>query len=263
MQKDGSVTIESIAKNGRWLPKGIEVPDSWKNIKVNDTACTISEEEWKFIDSIITDMSPEEKEEFIAELELIFEGTSTLPIEMQQKVISRFGGYLINATEGQSGGPAPLWMEYGGHDRMSEADGVNLGYVTENHINTLMDYSIWADENRMQPPLPLLVQNRHSWVFNDTPIPFCDNYGPDSLEYFTSEAKTNFNNYNTEAAYVSIAKGLHYIEDLGNPFHTSSLYAQERHSGCPRIWFLYMFLGGSGFSSVRVSCPGRGLCIVW
>lgn len=209
MQKDGSVIIESLTKNGGLLPKGIEIPDSWKNIKINDTGYAISEEEWKFIDSIITDMAPEEKEKFIAELELIFEGTSTLPIEMQQKVISQFGGYLINATEGQSGGPAPLWMENGGHDRMSEADGVNLGYVAENHIYTLMDYSVWADDNRMQPPLPLLVQNRHSWVFNDTPIPFCDNYGPDSLEYFTSEARTNFNNYNTEAAYVSIAKGLH------------------------------------------------------
>jgi len=67
-------------------------------------------------------------------------------------------------------------------------------------------------------------------VIGDIPVPGYDNYGPDSLELYLNKARNQFNQGNVEEAYVYIGKALYYIEDLGNPFHKSSIYGQAHHT---------------------------------
>lgn len=87
----------------------------------------------------------------------------------------------------------------------------------------------------MPPPVPPFWYwiNRHSWVIGidiPAPPPLLDNYGPASLQYYLDDARENFSNYNEDAAYIEIGKGLHYIGDLGCPFHTSSAFGQAHHT---------------------------------
>ena len=44
-----------------------------------------------------------------------------------------------------------------------------------------------------------------------------------------NHARANFNNYDVSLAYVDMGKALHYIHDLGCPFHTSAAFGQAWH----------------------------------
>jgi hypothetical protein len=140
-------------------------------------------------------------------------------------------GYNITKPTGE-GGVAPLWCGYPSHYDMSTKIGEIWGWVTPEHNSTLGDYAGWADEglNRYEPWIFTWGRypNRHSWVIGEPPLQG-DNIGPDSLEYYLNNAREDFSNYASDDGYIEIGKGLHYIEDLGCPFHTSSVTEQEHH----------------------------------
>lgn len=228
LHDDGSVSI--VPENSKTtMLKAVEIPESWKMMDSNEEKLVPSDQDWAYIKSILTDLSEKEQEILIYETQRIYEGTSDLSEKEQAEVLQQIGYSLIRATEGE--GPLPKWYGSNGHWQMSTTAGTLLTYITTAHISTLGDYSYWADQNRlMQPPLPGLLENRHSWVLGEPGIPGLDNYGPASCEYFMNRARINFNQYNVEAAYIDIAKGLHYIEDMGCSFHTSAIYGQSHHS---------------------------------
>ena len=154
----------------------------------------------------------------------------SLSEEEQKKVLEQIGRYLIQATEGN--GTTIKWAtQKSGHSQISTSAGDQLKYVIPEHVTTLKQYSGWGDEERLNPPLLGLAINRHSWVLGELGIPFADNFAPASLEYFMNLAKAGFNLNNVAEGYTNVGKGLHYIEDLGNPFHTSSITGQAYHSG--------------------------------
>jgi hypothetical protein len=178
-----------------------------------------SKEDWAFLQTVMTDLSEKEQIQLIAEAKKIFDGTSTLSKEEQNTIVKKIGNYIIIATE--RGGNTPKWWGQPGHYQLSMAVQQNLGSLSTTHATLLGDYAVWADQNRDQPPLSWLIQNRHSWVLDGSGLAGFDNYGPDSCAYFIDNARTDFNNYNTDSAYTNIGKSLHYIEDLGCPFHTT------------------------------------------
>ena len=227
LYKNGTVvtgSVESGSKNARIL-NGVEIPQSWKNLSVEKHELT--EEDWKFLRDSMTDLSEEEKDKLLNEFKEIIESRSKLSKEEQTKICQKVGHYIIEATEGS--GTQPKWATgTSGHEGLSRAVGSNMAYITSGHVDTLGAYSGWADDNRDQPPIGV-VENRHSWVIDDIFVPYCDNYGPDSCEYFMDHARTNFTQYDVDPAYVDIGKGLHYIEDLGCPFHTTGGLGQGHH----------------------------------
>ena len=229
LYKNGTVVtgpVESGSKNARIL-NGVKIPQSWKNLSVEKHELT--EEDWKFLRDSMTDLSEEEKDKLLNEFKKIIEGRSKLPKEDQTKICQKVGHYILEATEGSE--IQPKWYNgNSGHEGISRAVGSNMEYITSGHVNTLGSYSRWADDNRDQPPFTSLVENRHSWVINDLYVPYYDNYGPDSCEYFMDFARTNFAQYDVDSAYVNIGKGLHYIEDLGCPFHTTGSEGQLYHT---------------------------------
>lgn len=225
LQKNGSVLTESAKIS---MPKGIEIPESWKKLEVERHKPT--EEDWAFVKSAMTDLSEGERNRLISESKNIYEGNSTLAEEEQKEILQKLGHYIVKAIEGD--GVAPLWWGSPGHWHMSRSAGENLDYVTSGHIDILGDYSWWADDNRHEPSeiVPWWGLNRHSWVIDGPGIPGFDNMGPDSCEYFMDDARENFSDYDVSSAYIDIGKSLHYIKDLGCPFHTSTLYGQAHHS---------------------------------
>jgi hypothetical protein len=207
--------------------KGIEIPDTWKQQDSSISKPIPSDQDWEYIRSIMTGLSDKEKDRLIDEMHQIYNGTSTLSKEEQLEITQQIGEFLIQAEENS---PAILWYGVNGHWQMSVIAADCLNYVTDGHTTTLGDYSGWADNNRNQPPFYGLIANRHSWVLDEPGFPGFDNYGPDSCEYFEVQAQTQMNQYNVNGAYIDIGKSLHYIEDMGCPFHTSMLVGQEHHS---------------------------------
>ncbi|KKG12855.1 hypothetical protein [Methanosarcina sp. 2.H.A.1B.4] len=234
LYKNGTVVtvpVESGNKNARIL-NGVEIPQSWKNLSVEKHELT--EGDWKFLRDSMTDLSEEEKDKLLNEFKEIIEGRSKLSKEEQTKICQKVGHYIIEATEGS--GIQPKWFTgTSGHEGISRAVGSNMEYITSGHVDTLGDYSRWADDNRDQPPIvvvpwPFEYINRHSWVINDSYFyPYGDDFGPDSCEYFMDFARANFTQYDVDSAYINIGKGLHYIEDLGCPYHTTGLIGQSHH----------------------------------
>jgi hypothetical protein len=156
-------------------------------------------------------------------------GESTLSRNEQDDLLQRLGYYLVEATEGAEISPRWEIDPKPGHRDISMAAGRNMRYVSLSHNSTLGDYARWADNNRGEPVELGPFQNRHSWVFYGLPVPYCDNYGPDSAEIYLNRAKVNFGNYNGDLAYIDIGKGLHYVSDLGCPYHTSGAAYQAYH----------------------------------
>lgn len=234
LYKNGTTVSGPLkSSNNSKILKGIEIPQSWKNISVEKHEPTA--EDWKFLRNSMKDLSEEEKDKLLNEFKKISEGKSKLSKEEQIKVCQKVGHYIIEATEGS--GIQPKWATgTSGHEGMSRAVGSSLGtiymfpYITSGHVDTLGSYSGWADDNRWyQPPIGV-IENRHSWVIDDPIfVPDCDNFGPDSCEYFMDHARTNFTQYDVDSAYVNTGKGLHYIEDLGCPFHTTGYIGQAYH----------------------------------
>jgi len=228
-QEDGSILTERIDISEISVPEGVEIQESWKNIEVEEQEP--SEEDWAFVRSAMTDLSEEERDRLISEAKKIWEGNSTLSEKEQNEILQKLGHYIVKATEGDGG--APLWCGYPDHWHMSTKIGEIWGWVTPEHNSTLGDYCAWADDNRDQPDelVPWWGQNRHSWVVEEGDIPFpgFDNFGPASLQYYLDEAGACFVYNDVNAAYIEIGKALHYIEDLGCPFHTSSVTEQEHH----------------------------------
>ena len=228
LYKNGTIVagqIESVSNTSKIL-QGIEIPQYWEKLNVEKHEPT--KEDWKFLRDSMKDLSEEERDKLLNEFKEISEGTSKLSKEEQIKVCQQVGYYITEATEGSR--IQPKWATgTSGHEGISRAVGSNMAYITSGNVDILGDYSGWADENRDQPPLSGLLVNRHSWVINDIFVPGCDNYGPDSCEYFMNRARNNFTLYDVESGYVDIGKGLHYIEDLGCPFHTTGGYGQALH----------------------------------
>lgn len=236
LQKDGRVTLGQIkiAADDKTHLKGVEIPQSWKNL--SSEKLELTEKDWAFIKDAIKDLSEEDKNKLVNEFKRICEGKSKLSDEAQNKVCQKIAYYILEATEGGGdSGIQPMWGEYPTHWQFSSAVGPNLGtiysvqYVNSGHVGVLGDYSWWADDHRDQPPLTWPLINRHSWVINDIAVPNADNYGPDSCEYYMNNARAGFSQYTVESAYVDLGKGLHYIEDLGCPFHTTGGYGQAWH----------------------------------
>lgn len=236
IQKDGQVTLGQIkiGVDNKTLLKGVEIPQSWKNLSTEKLEPT--EKDWAFIKDAIKDLSEEDKNKLINEFKKICEGKSKLSAEEQNEVCQKIAYYTLEATEGgEDGGIQPMWGGYPTHWQLSSAVGPNLGmiysvdYIASGHVDILGDYSWWADDHRDQPPLTWPLVNRHSWVINDIYVPNADNYGPDSCEYYINNARANFSQYDVNSAYIDIGKGLHYIEDLGCPFHTTGVYGQAWH----------------------------------
>jgi hypothetical protein len=221
LYKNGTIVAGPISvSNNSKILKGVKIPQSWKNLSVEKHELT--KEDWKFLRDSMTDLSEEEKDKLLNEFKKIIEGRSKLSKEDQTKICQKIGHYILEATEGS--GIQPKWYNgNSGHEGISRAVGSNMEYITSGHVDTLGSYSRWADDNRNQPPLSGLSQNAHSWVLDGTTLPTVDNYGPDSCEYFMDQARTNFIQYDVDSAYVGTGKGLHYIEDLGCPFHTTGM----------------------------------------
>lgn len=186
----------------------------------------IGDEEWNWLESIMFDVSKEERSKMVCEFKKILNDTSTLSIDEQNVIIHKVTGYIIKATDGRSDAK---WGS--AHGYLSTAAGKNAHYVTPSHNQTLWSEAWWADqdENRDEPTVFGVTLNRHSWIIGGPGIPYCDNYGPESLEYYLDEARNEFATYDVNSAYTSIGRGLHFIEDLGCPFHTSTLYGQAHH----------------------------------
>ncbi|RJS81624.1 hypothetical protein CW713_06080 [Methanophagales archaeon] len=209
--------------------KGVELPDISdikREFEKQKHNVKPTEEDWAFIKSAITDLPADEKDKLINEAKKIFEGNSKLSKEEQEEILQTLGYYILKAQKEQVG--VKWWSNV--HYDMSRVAGEKLVYVSSAHVDTLGSYASWADQHRDQPPLPGLILNRHSWVIWDFPILGFDNYGPDSCEYFMDHARANFSDYDVSSAYVDIGKGLHYIEDLGCPFHTSAFFGQAHHT---------------------------------
>lgn len=197
--------------------KKIKVPDQIES--ANSRNGMFTDKDWAAIKKAMTDLPKKEQERLIAEMKKILNHTSTLSPDEQEKVIGTVGKYIIIVTEGEN---SVKWAGQPGHYQLSMAVSQNLGTLTSAHATSLGDYASWADDNRGQPPLSGLIQNRHSWVLDGIGVPGMDNYGPDSGAYYTTASRTNFNSYLTDDAYVDIGKGLHFMEDMGCPYHTTA-----------------------------------------
>ncbi len=182
-------------------------------------ASAFTDADCAFLKKVMTDLTEKEQDQLIAEMKKILNHTSRLSPAEQEKVIESIGNYIILATEGED--TSIKWWGQPGHYQLSMGVPQFLGTMTSSHGNSLGDYASWADNNRSQPPFFWLVLNRHSWVLDGTGVPGFDDYGPDSLSYFINDARTDFNNYDADSAYIDIGKSLHYIEDLGCPYHTT------------------------------------------
>lgn len=229
LNPDGSLTEapDTAAAGKTPLLKAVEIPDTWKKPDTNPSKPMPSDQDWAYLRSIMTDLSDKDKDRLIEDIKQIYDGTSVLSKEEQTKVLQQIGEFLVQAEDST---PAILWYGANGHWQMSTIAADCLNFVTDEHTTTLGDYSGWADNNRNQPPLPGLILNRHSWVLDEPGVPGFDNYGPDSCEYFEVQGRTKMNQYNVDGAYIDIGKSLHYIEDMGCPFHTSMLIGQAHHS---------------------------------
>jgi len=184
----------------------------------------------------MTDLSEKEQDQLISEMVLIIEKKSMLSKEEQEAVVKKIGEYFIVAENG--GEIAPKWSGRPGHYELSRAAAENLGSLSDAHGTSLMDYAYWADEdaNRIQPPLFGLILNRHSWTLDGLGVPGFDNYGPDLTAYFINNARTDFANYNPDSAYINIGKGLHYLEDMGCPYHTAGNPSLLLNHGTYESW---------------------------
>jgi len=205
--------------------KKIKVP------KLNESAEQqkeiFSDRNWAFIKKTMTDLTEKEQDQLITEMKKILNNTSSLNLDEQNKISLKFGKYILLATEGE---PSVKWPNVPGHYQLSMAVSQYISTMTPAHATTLGDYADWADDHWEQPPLvpsPLFIQNRHSWVLDGAGVPLADNYGPDSAMYFLSAARTDSNNYLSDDAYIDIGIGLHYVEDLGCPYHTTALSPLE------------------------------------
>lgn len=97
--KDGQVEFGQITVIvSDTLPKGVEIPPSWKNISVEKHEPT--ERDWAFLKDAMKDLSEEDKDKLVNEYRQIYEGKSNLSEEEQKKVCQKIGYYLVNATEG-------------------------------------------------------------------------------------------------------------------------------------------------------------------
>jgi len=234
----GSVVVPVIADKPRMVDQKQPIKTTFANLKpvkppkITKPAKKLipSEEDWKFVKYAMYDLTEEEKNRIINEAKKIYRGNSKLSKEEQTKILQSIAYYITIATE--SPGDVGILWGYGTHEDMSYTAGDNLNYVTGAHMDTLKSYATWADDHRKEPTelVPWWGLNRHSWVIGDVPVPGYDNYGPDSLELYLNKARAQFEQGNVEEAYIYIGKALHYIEDLGNPFHTSSVYGQAHHT---------------------------------
>ena len=196
--------------------KNVKVPDQIESVKKQEGVFT--DEDWAFIRKSMTDLTVKEQDQLIYEMEKIQNHTSNLSKDEQSKIIAKIVEYIIIATEG---GNSVKFPGQPGHYQLSMAVSQNLGTMTPSHADSLGDYALWADINRNQPPLFGLILNRHSWVLDGTGLFGFDDYSPDSGSYFITDARTDFNSYLSDDAYVNIGKSLHYIEDMGCPYHTT------------------------------------------
>jgi hypothetical protein len=230
LTKDGSITIgeNADAKGKPTLLKAVEIPESWKKHRPREIKLSPSNEDWACIEAAMTDIPEKKRKQLINEATQIYNGKSKLSEEEQKKVLEQIGRYLIQATEGN--GTTLKWgTQKSGHLQISTRAGDQLSYVTPEHVTTLKQYSGWGDEKRREP-FQEIIANRHSCVLGEWGFPLCDNYAPASCEYFMNLAKDDFRLNNVNSGYINVAKGLHYIEDLGCPFHTSSITGQVFHS---------------------------------
>jgi hypothetical protein len=184
-----------------------------------------TDRDWEIIRKAMTDLSEKEQDLLITDMKKIQNHTSSLSPDEQQKIITKIVNYIIIATEGR---PSVKWANVPGHYQLSMAVSQYISTMTPAHATTLGDYADWADDNRvLTPPLGGLSVNRHSWVLDGTGALTFDNFGPDSALYFLSAARTDFNNYLSDDAYIDIGKSLHYVEDLGCPYHTTGEFIYE------------------------------------
>lgn len=222
-----AISQNADVKVDKDLLKGIVIPSNWEDIPVERLKPT--ESDWAFVREVIQNLPEKDRNQFESKVREIFEGKSSLSEEEEEEVLLQLSYLITEATEGDP--ISPKWAGYPGHWHFSSVAGEKLGYVSPVHNGTLKDYSCWADGNREEPTevVPMGTLNRHSWVYIwDVPLPG-DNLGPDSCRYYMDEAKSDFANYDPDSGYISLGKGLHYIEDLGCPFHTSSVTGQLHH----------------------------------
>jgi hypothetical protein len=236
LQKDGNVTATTGAKKVSLKPIPIS---ELKKIKIPSRILAYSVNQTKPVnyglDSLrpyMTDLTDKEQDQLIRNTVEIINGTSPFGKDEQIKIVQKIGTYMIIAENG--GEITPKWAVRPGHYELARAATENLGSLSRPHNGSLMDYAGWADDNRFQPFPPEI--NRHSWVLDGTGVPFSDNLGPDSLVYFINNARTDFNNYNTNSAYMNIGKGLHYLEDLGCPYHTTGNPLMLPNHGTYETW---------------------------
>ena len=224
LHKDGNVSqaVDEKKSGLKAIPiselKKVKVPPQMPSVSANRTK--VPNYGLDYLKPYMTDLSPKEQDQLISEEVMIIEGTSTLNREEQMVTSQKIGEYFIIAENG--GEIAPKWYGRPGHYELSRAVTENLGSLSAAHSTSLLDYAYWADEwiNRLAP---FGTANRHSWVLDGTGIPLADNYGPDSFAHFINNARVDFSNDNADSAYVNIGKGLHYLEDMSCPYHTTGL----------------------------------------
>ena len=195
--------------------KNVKVPKQIESTEKQNGEFT--DQDWAFLRKSMTDLTEKEQDQLITEMKKIQNHTSSLSQDEQTKVIAKIGNYIVIATEGGNSLKMPGQP---GHYQLSMAVSQNLGTLTSSHATTLGDYAFWPDDHYDQPPLGQIL-NRHSWVLDGTSVPFFDNYGPDSGLYYITGARTDFNNYLSDDAYIDIGKSIHFTEDMGCPYHTT------------------------------------------
>ncbi len=195
--------------------KNVKVPKQIESAEKQKGGFT--DQDWAFLRKSMTDLTEKEQDQLITEMKKIQNHTSSISLDEQTKVIAKIGNYIVIATDVGNSVKMPGQP---GHYQLSMAVSQNLGTMTSSHATSLGDYASWADDHYDQPPLGQ-IQNRHSWVLDGTGLPGFDGYGPDSGSYFITHARTDFNNYLSDDAYIDIGKSIHFTEDLGCPYHTT------------------------------------------
>ncbi|MDI6877620.1 MAG: hypothetical protein QMC96_12725 [Methanomicrobiales archaeon] len=109
LQADGtivSVTADDVPIEGielSELPK-FEVP-AYVPTATPPPNGPLREEDWKYLKTVMTDLSEKERDALISEAQTIFAGKSELTQDEQREILYRIGKYIVIATDGNGTSP--------------------------------------------------------------------------------------------------------------------------------------------------------------
>jgi len=170
----------------------------------------------KGIDStdILTD---EEKNDLTKNLKDIWSGKSSLTSSEQNEVLLKAFSIYINYLKIDQ--PSEVEVQWRDHDKITYLSALSVG-VAENYAIIIRDNAVardWIDGDKKFP---------WHWYLN-----FYSTEADDWTASFTSDAKIYFLMGDYNRAYASLGNASHYLEDVGNPYHTTqNPYYQLKHA---------------------------------